>query len=39
VFSGRMLQACLFGCCIYFKRMLHVFYLDVVYGCNGFQVF
>jgi hypothetical protein len=22
-----------------FTHMLHVFYLDVVYGCNGFQVF
>jgi hypothetical protein len=37
VFSGHMLHACLSGCCICFKHMLHMFYLDVVYGCNGFQ--
>jgi hypothetical protein len=30
-FSRRMLQVCLFGCCICFKYMLHVFYLDVAY--------
>ena len=29
----------LFGCCICFTHTLHVFYLDVVYDCNGFQVF
>jgi hypothetical protein len=39
VFSVRMLQLCLSGCCICFTHMLHVFYLDVVYGYNGFQVF
>jgi len=39
VFSGRMLQVCLSGCCICFTHTLHVFYLDVAYGCNGFQVF
>jgi hypothetical protein len=26
-------------CCICFTRMLHVFYLDIEYVCNGFQVF
>jgi hypothetical protein len=25
--------------CICFIHTLHVFYLDVAYGCNGFQVF
>jgi hypothetical protein len=35
MFSRHVLQVCLSGCCTY----LHVFYLDVVYGCNGFQVF
>jgi hypothetical protein len=39
VFSRRMLQACLFGCCIYFTHMLQIFYLDVVYVYNSFQVF
>ena len=29
VFSGRMLQVCLSGCCICFRHTLHVFYLDV----------
>ena len=38
VFSGRMLQFCLSGCCICSIHMLHVFYSDVAYGCNGFQV-
>ena len=38
-FSGRMLQVCLSGCFICFTHTLHVFYLDVAYGCNGFQVF
>jgi hypothetical protein len=32
----HMLQVCLFGCCICFTHMLHVFYLDVVFVCNGF---
>jgi hypothetical protein len=36
VFSGRILQVCLSGCCICFTYMLHVFYLDVAYGCNSF---
>jgi hypothetical protein len=39
VFSRRMLQVCLSGCSICFTHTLHVFYLDVGYGCNGFQVF
>jgi hypothetical protein len=30
---------CLSRCCICFTHMLHVFYLDIAYGCNGFQVF
>jgi hypothetical protein len=39
-FSGRMLQLCLLsGCCICFTHTLHVFYMNVAYGCNGFQVF
>ena len=38
-FSGRMLQVCLSGCCIYFTHTLHVFYLDIAYICNSFQVF
>jgi len=29
---------CVYGCCIGFTHMLHVFYSDVAYGCNGFQV-
>jgi hypothetical protein len=37
--SGRMLQVCLSRCCMCFSRSLHVFYLDVVYGSNDFQVF
>jgi hypothetical protein len=37
VFSGSMLQLCLSRCCICFTHMLHVFYSDVAYGCNGFQ--
>ena len=36
--SGLMLQLCLSGCCICFTHTLHAFYLDVAYGCNGFQV-
>jgi hypothetical protein len=35
----RMLQVCLSGCCICFTRILQVFYLDVSYVCNIFQVF
>ena len=38
-FFRRMLQACLSGCCICFTHMLQVFYLDVVYVCNYFQLF
>jgi len=38
VFSRLMLQVCLSGCCICFTYTLHVFYLDVAYGCNGFQM-
>jgi hypothetical protein len=38
-FFKRKLQVCLSGCCIYFTHMLQVFYLDVTYACNGFQVF
>jgi len=34
-----MLQVCLSRCCIRFKRVLQVFYLDVAYVCNAFQVF
>jgi hypothetical protein len=30
---------CLSGYCICFTHTLHVFYLNVAYGCNGFQVF
>jgi hypothetical protein len=32
------LQLCLSGCCICFTHMLHVFYSDIVYCCNGFQM-
>jgi hypothetical protein len=39
VFFGCMLQVCLSRCCICFTHTLHVFYLDVAYGSNGFQVF
>jgi hypothetical protein len=35
----RILQVCLYGCCICFIHMLKMFYLDVAYACNGFQVF
>jgi hypothetical protein len=38
VFSKRMLQMCLSGCCICFTHTLHMFYLDVTYVCTGFQV-
>jgi hypothetical protein len=30
-FSRRMLQVCLFRCCICFTHMLHVYYMDVAY--------
>jgi hypothetical protein len=33
------LQVCLFGCYICFTHMLQVFYLDVVYALQIFQVF
>jgi hypothetical protein len=39
LFSKRMLQVCLSGCCICFTHMLQVYYLDVAYVCNVFQVF
>jgi hypothetical protein len=39
LFSRRMLQVCLSGCCICFTHMLLVFYLHVAYVCNIFQVF
>ena len=39
VFSRRMLQVCLFECCICFIHMLKAFYLDVVYVLYGFRVF
>jgi hypothetical protein len=35
----HMLQVCLSGCCICFTHMLQVFYMDVAYVCNGFQMF
>ena len=38
-FSRRMLQVCLFGCCLCFTHMLHVFYLNVAYVLQWFQVF
>jgi hypothetical protein len=38
MFSGRM-QVCLSGCCICFTHTLHVFYLDVAYGCDVFKCF
>jgi hypothetical protein len=31
-FFRRMLQVCLFGCCIYFTHMLQMFYLDAYVG-------
>jgi hypothetical protein len=34
-----MLQACLSRCCICFTYILQVFYLDVTYVCNDFQLF
>jgi hypothetical protein len=39
LFFIRMLQVCLCGSCICFTHILQVFYLDVAYVCNGFQVF
>ena len=38
-FYRRMLQVCLFECCICFTHMLQVFYLDVTYIIQWFQVF
>ena len=36
LFFIRMLQVCLFGCCICFTHILQVFYLDVgCVFCNG----
>jgi hypothetical protein len=32
LFFRRMLQMCLFGCCICFTHMLEVFYLAVAYA-------
>ena len=34
-----MLLECLSGCCICFTHMLKIFYVDVVYVCNGFKCF
>jgi hypothetical protein len=39
LFFRHMLQVCLSICCICFTHMLRVFYLDVAYVCNSFQVF
>jgi hypothetical protein len=39
MFSGRILQVCLSRCCMCFTHMLHMFYLDVAYGFNGFKSF
>ena len=39
VFSDECCKCVLFGCCICFTHILHVFYLDVAYICKGFQVF
>jgi hypothetical protein len=39
LFFRRMLEVCLSGCCICFTYMFQVFYLDVAYVCNDFQVF
>jgi hypothetical protein len=36
VFSRRMLQVCLFRCCICFTPMLQVFYRDVAYVLQYF---
>jgi hypothetical protein len=39
VFLDVLLQKCLYGCCIRFTHILQIFYLDIAYVCNGFQVF
>ena len=39
VLSVFMLQVCSFGCCTCFTHMLQVFYLDVAYVLQWFQVF
>jgi hypothetical protein len=39
LFFRRMLQVCLFGCYICFTHMLQVFYLDLTYVLQWFQVF
>jgi hypothetical protein len=40
LFFGRVLQVCLFGCCIHFTHMLHAFHLNVAYILQlPFQVF
>jgi hypothetical protein len=38
-FFRRMLQVCLFGCCICFHIYDTSVYLDVVYVYNGFKCF
>jgi hypothetical protein len=38
-FADVCCKCVLSGCCICFTHRLHVFYLNVTYGCNGFQVF
>jgi hypothetical protein len=39
VFSDVCCKYVLFGCRICFTHILQVFYLDVAFVCNGFQVF
>jgi hypothetical protein len=39
LFFRRMLQVCLYKCCICFTHMLQVFYLDVAYLLQWFEVF
>jgi hypothetical protein len=39
IFFRRMLQACLFGCCIYFHTYVESVLSGVVYVCNGFKCF
>jgi hypothetical protein len=39
LFFRVCLQVCLSGCCICVTHMLQVFYLDVVYVCNGCKCF
>jgi hypothetical protein len=39
LFFQTYIASCLSGCCICFTHMLQVFYPDVEYVCNGFQVF